>query len=344
MWSERFLTAAEIEPLLPVGVVPRWPALVGALMNRQKQSWPLLREGLDDLSRVVVKEFALQGVRLLAQYNPRRLTSTTASVDDEAIRRRPCFLCPDALPPEEKALAYGRDFVILCNPFPILPGHLTIAHRRHIGQAVVGFFDPLLDLAHDLSPDYVVLYNGPRCGASAPDHLHFQAARRGRLPLEERLEEASDIVLESETVALSLLTNYPATVLVLRGSDRATLHRWFTHVLECLGRLTHTEGEPLINLLVLDDHEPTAESTACQWTVAVFPRARHRPACFYAEGEERLLISPAALDLAGLVVVPRREDFERLTPGILADVFADVTLPTDAVQSLKECLSHLVRP
>ncbi|HXF06074.1 MAG TPA: DUF4922 domain-containing protein, partial [Blastocatellia bacterium] len=197
VWNERLLTLTETERLSASG----WPALLDVLMAHQQQSWPLLKEGVEGLSRVQVKELALDGIRLVAQHNPRRLTSTTAAVDDRAIRQRQCFLCPEGLPPEEKGLPYGEEFVILCNPFPILSGHLTIVHRDHRPQALAGVFHVLLDLAHDLAPDYFVLYNGAKCGASAPDHLHFQAARRGKLPIEEHLGGPYDTKIAGDRTA-----------------------------------------------------------------------------------------------------------------------------------------------
>lgn len=336
VWDKRLLTLTEMEPLSASG----WPALLDVFMAHQQQSWPLLKEGLDGLSHVQVKELVLDRTRIVAQHNPRRLTSTTAAVDDKARKQRRCFLCPDGLPPEEKGLPYGGEFVILCNPFPILPGHLTIVHRDHRPQALAGVFDVLLDLAHDLAPDYFVLYNGAKCGASAPDHLHFQAARRGKLPIEEYLGGPYDTTIAGDVTVVSRLVHYPALVLLLRSSDRGEMHRWFDRLLDCLRGSTETEGEPLVNLIVTDDHRPIGETTSCQWTVILFPRSRHRPACFYAQGEAQLLISPAAIDLAGLVVIPRREDFEKITPDIIKEIFAEVTLPTEHFHAVSKCLTQ----
>jgi hypothetical protein len=342
VWADRFLSAADIEPLLPAGS-SGWRAFVQALLTHQQRTWPLLRKGLDGLSRVIVKEIALETGRLLLQHNPQRIVSTTAIVDDNAVQKRKCFLCPDALPSEEKGLPYGDEFVILCNPYPILPDHLTIVHRSHRPQAIAGSVEALMNLAHDLGPDFFLLYNGPKCGASAPDHLHFQAARRGLLPLEERLDQGSGWETHSSAV-VSFLADYPVKALLLQGSDRGELLRHFDHVIECVGRITGTAGEPLINLIVTDDHPAAPGRETCRWTMVLFPRSKHRPACFSAAEDAQFLISPAAIDLAGLIVAPRREDFDRLTPEIVKDILTEVTLSDDQFSRLRACLETKVSP
>ncbi len=161
--------------------------LAAGLLERQKKNWPGLAEGYAALEAVRVREIRGDGWGVNVQFNPRRIVSSGANLDPESLRRRPCFLCPENLPPEQQAILYRDDYLILCNPAPIFPAHLTIAHVRHLPQSLPDNLEIFLRLAADFGPRTTVFYNGPRCGASAPDHLHFQAAPAGLLPVEEEI-------------------------------------------------------------------------------------------------------------------------------------------------------------
>jgi hypothetical protein len=312
-----------------------WRARVDALFREQRARWPALARGLEALDRALVREVSLGSATLLLQHNPLRLTSTTAVVEDDVVRQRPCFLCPQHLPVEEGGLAYGREYVILCNPYPILDKHVTIVHREHIPQALDGRFDVLLDLAAALAPDFFLLYNGPKCGASAPDHLHFQAALRARLPIARNFAERQLVIREPE-IAIFRTISYPAPTVICRATDRRRLSLWIAEMLAALAELTGSPDEPMINLIVFAETmlRNASGTPSPIWTVLVFPRARHRPSCFFAEEPRRLLISPAAIDLAGLVVVPIREHFERVTSEDLQRIFSEVALPKGLFEEL----------
>jgi ATP adenylyltransferase/5',5'''-P-1,P-4-tetraphosphate phosphorylase II len=277
----------------------------------------------------------VNGSEVIAQYNPQRLVSTAAQVDARSIRARRCFLCAEHLPLEERGLAWGEDFVILCNPFPILPNHLVIAARSHRPQAIAGSYGTLLDLAAALGETYWVLYNGPACGASAPDHLHVQAGTRALLPILHEVEHwpHGQVIQHADQEAFTL-TGYRLQVLIARGCKRSTLLAWLQHAVAALAAVTHaSDHEPLLNLLV------TCEATG--WTVYVFPRARHRPACYFAEGEAKLTVSPAALDLAGVLVVPDADHFTRIQVQDIARIYAEVTLDAPRfAQWMEQCRDH----
>ncbi len=313
---------------------PTWRARVEALFHEQRQRWPALAHGLDTLSRALVREVSLGSAIFLLQQNPLRLTSTTARVDEEGLRQRPCFLCPENLPAEERGLAYAREYVILCNPSPILERHLTIVHREHIPQTLRGRCDVLLDLAAELSPDFFLLYNGPRCGASAPDHLHFQAARRARLPIARNFADRQLLVSEPGLI-ISRTVSYPIPTLLYHATDRERLSARISETLSILADLTGASEEPMLNLIVFaDTASPEVRDRHRAWTVLLFPRARHRPSCFFAEEPKRLLISPAAIDLAGILVVPIREHFERITADDLRLIFSEVALSPETFERL----------
>lgn len=276
----------------------------------------MLREAVAALSQARYKEFSIKGAKVFAQFNPARIVSTAAKVDAASISRRPCFLCVENLPPEEKGIAFGDRFVVLCNPFPVLPDHLVIAAREHTPQAIEGNFGAMLDLARELGEDWFVLYNGPRCGASAPDHFHFQACARSRVPLFEEFDFA--LYGDSDEAGFIISRNYRFNLMAFEGRDRGKLDKEFARAIGELAALTNADAEPMLNLLLTyrRDH----------WQGFILPRGKHRPACYDAEGDAKLTISPAAIDLAGVVVVPQPEHFARVTAEDLAAIFAEVGL------------------
>src|SRR5690606_5973953 len=148
------------------------------LLELQKQDWPQCAEGYATLKDVRVKEFQFNGFKIKVQFNAGRITSSAAKVDAKSISERKCFLCTENLPAEQKGILYGEDYLILCNPFPIFNEHFTLTHIQHAPQSIKGSFNKLLSLSKNLSKYYTVFYNGPRCGASAPDHMHFQAGNK----------------------------------------------------------------------------------------------------------------------------------------------------------------------
>jgi Domain of unknown function (DUF4922) len=322
-WSDRLIQPSSGGADLTGRRLGYLAAAVDELIAQQKRSWPQLAAGYAALAAVRTRAVSIGSSRVVLQHNPGRIRNTTADVAAAAAGRRPCFLCPTGLPLEERGLAFGRNLVILCNPFPILDRHLSIVHREHVPQTLDGGIATLLELAEALGPQFFVLYNGARCGASAPDHLHLQACGRDHLPIEEdagraRPEPAGP---SGEGIAILRAEDCGRSVVVLRAHKRAALVAWAKAV---LGALPSPDGgEPLVNLIAVSD--PGRSS------LYVFPRTRHRPAAYFAQGEERMLVSPGAIDMAGLVVLPDQRDFERLDAGRLAAVFQEVSLPTARV-------------
>jgi hypothetical protein len=327
-WDDKIITDKELASFSEGPRGNQLASRVAALIEHQKRNWPLLREGYESLQKAELRRISLPGTQgggVVLQLNPKRIRSTAAPVDKASVDARRCFLCPESLPPEEKGIAYGETLIITCNPYPVLDRHLSIIHRQHIPQRIEGNVETLLDLARDLGPDYFVLYNGPQCGASAPDHLHFQACSRTLLPIEDDLRgrTASDQVIA--------LTGCGRSVIVYRGGDTRVLARSIYQSLDALARTgaphgSDVSGEPMVNII----------ATNCErgWTVYLFPRARHRPASFYAEGEERLTISPGAIDMAGVVVMPDAEQFRRVTPERVGEILSEVSLDRKSVDKV----------
>jgi hypothetical protein len=318
-WKERIVGIEELRPYLPKRSDPDFRGLVDALAGQQLATWPMLRDAVAGLARVEYKGLWARGSEVLAQFNPQRIVSTGAKVDAETIKQRPCFLCPENLPPEERGIEFGADFIALYNPFPVLPLHLVIASRRHIPQTIDGNFVTLLDLARDLGDEFFAIYNGAKCGASAPDHLHFQACERQSLPIIPEIETWDKRDMSNDSgLEIFALKDYRLNALIARGNDRDALIEWFDRSLRRLAEITGAEAEPMVNLVVTRD--------GLRWTVIVLPRDKHRPDRYFAEGDAKLTVSPAAIDLSGVLVVPQPDHFNRITSHEVEEIYAEVTL------------------
>jgi Domain of unknown function (DUF4922) len=319
-WDDRILGDADLKPFQQIEKSFR--ARVGGLVAQQLDSWPMLRDGAAGLAEVRYKKLSVRGSDVLAQFNPKRIISTTARVDSTTIGQRPCFLCPANLPPEEKGIEFGQNYIVLCNPFPVLRDHLVITARRHIPQAIEGNFSALLDLSRELGGEWFTVYNGPKCGASAPDHLHFQACSREILPIIHDIDHWDRTpVHASSTVESFMLRKYRVNSIIGRSRDRESLTGWFDGVLRQLAG--DRDEEPMINLIVTSDE--------AGWTAIVFPRSRHRPSVYYAEGDAKLTVSPAAIDLGGVLVVPQPDHFERISAQDVEQIFLEVTSDITAI-------------
>lgn len=269
-------------------------------LYRAAQRWPLAANNYANLRRQQTRQLS-NG--LLAAHNPARIRSTAATIDKQAIAARPCFLCRHNRPGEQDALPWAatHHYELLVNPFPLFHRHLTIVSDDHTPQTIAGRLADLCRLAREL-PDYTLFFNGARCGASAPDHQHFQAIGTRRLPLIEALTSgASTILSHSARGSVATLNSWPWLCYALRpsGHDNADA------LLDELTAARHLDLE-MVNILCLaNQHDATA-------TVLVVPRRAFRPAEYSLPDPERLLVSPAAVEVAGMLVAPRREDFERL--------------------------------
>jgi len=285
---------------------------VEELFQRQVRAWPQLATGAESLARARTRPAFIDGFRILIRHIPHRIASTTAATDRESISRRPCFLCAEHLPAEEEGLPFGSDFTIYCNPFPIVDRHLTIAHRTHTPQRIGSRFGHMLDLAAAL-PGYFIIYNGPECGASAPDHMHFQAGSRTLLPVE----------MDTAGLPGPGVPNDPRRMLLFREHDRSRLIDRVEAAIDLIARTIGRRNEPMVNL--------AAFHAADEWTTYLFPRLKHRPDVFHT-GE--LTVSPAAIDFCGIFVVPRERDFEKITGADIAAIFREITLPDDQLNEL----------
>jgi hypothetical protein len=281
------------------------------LFAQQRATWPSLREGEAALAHLQRKTLTEGDKSIIVQMNPARRRSTLANTDAKAIAARACFLCPENMPPEERGIAF-EDLVLLPNPFPILPLHCTIAGRLHRPQQLRGRIATFVHLAEEIGPDMAALYNGPRCGASAPDHFHLQAARANDIPILAQLAALTD----SRPVIAHL--SFGRNMLVARSTNADDAVANIERSIEVFQQTEAATDEPMLNLL--------AHFAAGRYTVIIFPRAAHRPSCYVATGLDQLLISPAVLEMGGILVTTDPEHFARIDARAAQTIYEEVSI------------------
>jgi hypothetical protein len=298
------------------------------LLEEQKEHWQQLAEGYASLASVNVREIVCNGFSVYLQCNPRRIVSTGANVDAKAISERKCFLCMENLPPAQKGVLYKDEFVVLCNPAPIFSGHLTISNVEHVPQTIESYIGVMLELAKDLSPEFSVFYNGPKCGASAPDHMHFQGCPVGMIPVERDAVDAKrrNIRAARDGVSILSLEKYGRQVLVFESSDKSALKLQFKLTIDGMRTVFAVNEEPMMNIICSYQND--------MWRVIFFPRRKHRPDAYFKEGDERVLISPAAVDIGGLIVTPLKHDFERVDATMVEQIFEEVSIERSVFEIL----------
>ncbi|MCD8194672.1 MAG: DUF4922 domain-containing protein [Tannerellaceae bacterium] len=283
-----------------------------ALFNEQLAAWDMARENYKKLADVKEKQFRVGGLDWRVQFNPARARSSAAKVDKASIERRPCFLCPANRPPQQRGLRWNG-YEILVNPFPILPQHFTIPVSQHVPQQIAGRFGDLLQLAKQFAA-FTWLYNGPHAGASAPDHMHFQAGTKGFLPIEKGWK-----ALPAEPVYAdpSVTVSFAGYMFVIETGRAEVAAHCFQLLYDALP-VPEEEVEPLMNIVVsyADD----------KYTCFIFPREKHRPARYYKEGEEQMLVSPGVVDVAGVMILVVEKDFDLFRASDIREVMEEVIL------------------
>ena len=309
------------------------PELCSTLLKEQKASWPDLSLGYKALESVRVRELICNGFSVRLHHNPGRIKSTTAPADQKSIEKRPCFLCPENLPAQQRGVLYGVDFIVLCNPFPICPEHYTIAHILHGPQAFDGMVSTFLKMARDFSPDFNVFYNGPESGASAPDHLHFQATARGILPIEKEISEMARLVFVKRihSTSLSRAKNLGREVIILEGEDCTAIGNALNSIVSAMKIVLSSPAEPRMNLL------GTYEEN--KWRVVIFPRQRHRPSVYFLPGNERILISPGLVEMGGIIITPIGKDFDIVNEELIREIYKEVSVDGETIQKILDVIS-----
>jgi len=308
------------------------------LFEIQNEEWPMLKTGVQSLTTIKSKSFQFDGLKIKAQFNAGRITSTSAKVDPKSISERKCFLCEKNLPAEQKGILYNNKYIILCNPFPIFPTHFTLTHKEHQPQRILDTFSDMLDLSKDLSKHYSVIYNGPRCGASAPDHLHFQAGNKYFMPIDDEFHQIKNeygkMIFENDDLSFYAINDGLRKFISIESLDKEVIIKSFNKFYKIYAELMNENQEPLLNLVSFYEEE-------YGWRVIIFLRAKHRPAVFFAEGDEKMLVSPAAIDLSGVCVFPREEDFNRITKQKIEEIFKEVFVDEQKLDELFRSLKEI---
>ena len=298
--------------------------------NRQLEKWEAARQRYHDLRASKTRELVVGSSSIQVQWNPARMVSTGAKMDKKTIAERPCFLCEQNRPKEQIKKDIDGQYELLVNPFPILPQHFTIPSLKHQPQRILNSYGEIHKLLEEY-PEMMVFYNGPQCGASAPDHAHFQAGTCGVLPLQMSWKRLSSnltkIVSINDHEDISLIEDYHCTALLIRSRSQYGDEQLFRRLYDAMPEM---DPEPMMNIVAWRRDE--------DFLSVVFPRTKHRPDCYYAEGDEQYIISPGALDMAGLIITPRQEDFERLTPEKALSILDEITLKGDALQQVLDIL------
>lgn len=298
---------------------------ISRFFNRQLEKWDDARHRFRDLKHVETKKLS-EEVRL--QFNPARIVSTGAKIDKKTLGERPCFLCDKNRPKEQMSQQIDERFHLLVNPFPILPVHFTIPARKHQPQAIYKNYGEMHRFL-SLHSELMVFYNGPKCGASAPDHLHFQAGTSGILPLQTNWQRLSrnltDVISLNDEEKIAVVRDFivPAFVIISKSeeSDETLFHRLYKSM-----PMRGDETEPMMNIIAWRKED--------EYISVVIPREKHRPEAYFAEGDAQVMVSPGALDMSGLIITPREEDFHKLTEESATTILQECGISTEKMNSI----------
>ncbi len=301
-------------------------------INDQLSVWPLAAENYRDLKKVVTKQLTVGGLEVEVQFNPCRKISSEAALDKDSIAARPCFLCPANRPPQQTNLEFegrkGRRYRVTLNPYPIFPSHLVVSSFEHTPQSIWHRYQDLLDFV-SVHKDLVGFYNGPHSGASAPDHMHFQACPQGLTPLQRRVDALLDgggqerlrFLTGVKEAKLFHLDEYACGVFVLQAETPKSITKLFYRLLDCAAPGGGPD-EPLLNLL--------AWRSGGEYRSVVIFREKHRPHNYFSDGADHLAMSPGCADMAGVFIATRKEDFDKLDSDLLSAVVDEVTVSKEA--------------
>ena len=299
--------------------------------NRQLEIWDVPHRNYQQLCNVKTKELG----DIEVQFNPARIVSTGAKIDKATIAQRPCFLCNSNRDGRQMSKVLECGLELLVNPFPILPLHFTLPTRRHQQQSVSTLYPKIHDLL-DRYPDLMVFYNGPRCGASAPDHAHLQGGTSGILPIQkcwQRLCRSLKVAYSlNETESISLITEFVVPAFAIQSKTAKGEQQLFDKLYKALDKEPGMEA--MLNIVAWRNDDV--------FITIVFPRRKHRPDCYYATDESQLLASPGALDMAGLMILPRKEDFEAISQDKAEDILHEVAITKEQAQTICDRLDKML--
>lgn len=322
-----------LEELKKFGSIKNINEQAFALVNQQRSVWDVAKKNYKALNRVESKVFDFGHFKIVAQFNPERIRSSAAKTDAKAIAARPCFLCLKNLPAEQKGIIFQNNYLILTNPFPIFNKHLTISRLNHTPQLIQPYIDDMLELSKELV-DFTVFYNGPRCGASAPDHFHFQAGIKGLLPVESEFTNLennhAEILFQKNNTKIIAVQNYLRPFIAIISDKKDEIIHQAKRIINFLD--TGDYDEPMLNILCSYDN--------IQWLMIIFPRAKHRSTHYFRKDNKQIVAGPATSELGGILVLPREEDFRKITQTEIAEIYEEVTINNNDFENLKRKINE----
>ena len=302
--------------------------------NRQLWAWDEVRQRYRDLTSVETRELMGEGMEIAVQWNPARIRSTGAKIDARSLAERPCFLCGKNRPQEQIHRVIDQHYELLVNPYPILPLHFTLPTLKHQPQAILPMYAEMHRLAKS-SPSLTILYNGPKCGASAPDHAHLQAVSSNVLPLQRSWQRLSrnlkEVMKMDDEDGIYQIVDYPTAAFLIRSHSLESDNELFKKLYYSLP-LIKGDSEPMMNVITWRQGDVTLS--------VVLPRKKHRPDCYTAEGEAQYIISPGAVDMGGLLITPREEDFRKITSEAAMAIYREVSLTPEQMDEVIERLKN----
>lgn len=308
----------------------KYPEAVSLLYEQQIDLWPMLKNSTFALASVKKNKFLFNSYEMFTQYNPLRINSTTADVSSEAIKKRECFLCPENLPEEQQGIIYRDKYIVLCNPYPIFNAHLTITNIEHVPQRISKVFRYMLQLGKDI-PDYCFLYNGPQSGASAPDHHHFQACKKDALPVlddYEGLKNEYGEELFRGDAEIYAVSDGLRKMIFLESESAQSLVKYFNSIYNSYAEISKNNVEPMMNIISVRKNDTG-------WRVIIFLRGKHRPDAYFVDGDKNITVSPATLDLGGVLVTPFEKDFKKIDKNTLSQIYKEVSIGKEGFDYLK---------
>ena len=297
-----------------------------SLIEQQKATWETATQNFEALNRLKTKTFDFGYFKIIAQHNAERIRSSVAKTDAKSIASRPCFLCLKNLHPKQRGLLFQNKYIVLVNPYPIFQKHLTISGLEHVPQKILPNFADLLDLSQNL-PEFTVFYNGPQCGASAPDHFHFQAGNAGFLPVDNEIEAImnfSEVLYENNDCKIIASNEYLRKFITLISPDKHQLIDNFEFIYNQLNN--KTGNEPKMNIL--------CNFIDGKWKITIFPRDKRHPSHFFNPEETRIVVGPASVELGGVLVLPRENDFKKITKTEIAEIYNEVSISNEEYKNL----------
>lgn len=307
----------------------RFPFDLESFVVRQKSEWELADKNYAALSNIKTKYFEILGNKIIVQFNPERIKSSTAAVDKKSIQERNCFLCDKNRPNQQREIEFNQNYKLLLNPFPIFDPHFTISSNEHKSQLISSEFEDLNYFIDQVGKEYTIFYNGPECGASAPDHMHFQSCPRSLLPIEEEYFIHKKKFIYNKTnsyeTEINLIQDGLRSYIGLEYTNCKDGRNKFDEIIKKLEKVDRNKIEPKINLVCFK---------RAKNVILIFPRQKHRPDYYFKNDDDKILISPAAVDIGGVIICPRENDFKKINEIVLIEIFAEICYTDEKFKKL----------